>query len=129
MSAKYNNIDFVKKKRHVDFFAEWPKFNMIPNNTLVKKELKIEFTSLEKSLHKTYLWLIADKKRLDYFSLRGEQYILNNQLVPFYQRGFWKTIDFSKSFINKFKQILKSVSLSRKIHHYFQNIMAKRTKL
>ena len=111
MVAKYNNIDFIKKKRHVDFIVDWPKFNMICSNTLVKKELKIEFTSLEKSLHKTYLWLIADKTRLNYFSLRGEQYILNNKLVPFYQKSFWKTIDLSKSFMNKFKRILKSFSL------------------
>ena len=126
--TKYNKIDFINKKRHVDFFTEWPKFNMICSNALVKKELKIEFTSLEKSLYKTYLWLIADKIRLNYFSLRGERYILNNQSVPFYQKGFWKTIDCSNSFINKFKQILKSVNLLRKIHQHFKSIMATRTK-
>ena len=37
MVAKYNNIDFIKKKRHVDFIVDWPKFNMICSNTLVKK--------------------------------------------------------------------------------------------
>ena len=126
---KHKDIDFASQRRHFDFFDAWPEFDMVCSNSLVKKELKIKFTSLRESLLKTYSWLIEDMKRLNNFSLRGERYILYNLSVPFYLKCVWKIIDFIKAPINKFKQCLIRINFVRNTYHHFKNIAFKRTKL
>ena len=79
---KNKNINFIQKKRHVNFHTEWPKNNIIYNNQKIKTESSYNFTSYEKSIEKTYIWLNNDKKRLNYFSLKYEYYILNNKYLP-----------------------------------------------
>tara|TARA_B100002003_G_scaffold178872_1_gene166794 strand:+ start:85 stop:864 length:780 start_codon:yes stop_codon:yes gene_type:complete len=125
---KHKDIDFASQRRHFDFFDAWPEFDMVCSNSLVKKELKIKFTSLRESLLKTYSWLIEDMKRLNNFSLRGERYILYNLSVPFYQKCVWKIIDFFKAPINKFKQSLIRINYIRNAYYYFKNIIPKRTR-
>ena len=125
---KHKDIDFASQRRHFDFFDAWPEFDTVCSNSLVKKELKIKFTSLRESLLKTYSWLIEDMKRLNNFSLRGERYILYNLSVPFYQKCVWKIIDFFKTPINKFKQSLIRINFIRNTYYYFKNIISKRTK-
>ncbi len=129
MILKHKNIDFANETRHFDFFSAWPEFDMVCTNSLVKKELKIKFTSLTESLLKTYSWLMTDMKRLNNFSLRGERYILYNLSVPFYLKCVWKIIDFIKAPINKFKQCLILINFVRNTYHHFKNIAFKRTKL
>jgi dTDP-D-glucose 4,6-dehydratase len=128
MILKYKDIDFASQKRHFDFFDAWPEFDMVCSNSLVKKELKIKFTSLRKKKKKTYSWLIEDMKRLNNFSLRGERYILYNLSVPFYQKYMWKIIDFFKVPINKFKQSLIRINFIRNTYYYLKNIISKRTR-
>jgi nucleoside-diphosphate-sugar epimerase len=128
MISKYKNINFVKKKRHVDFFAVWPEFDLVCNNSLVKEELKIKFTSIKESLSINHSWLMKDIKRLNYFSLRGERYILYNRSVPFYQQYVWKIIDFFKFPINKFEQSLIRINFLRNTYHLFKSIGPKRRR-
>ncbi len=125
---KYMDINLCDKKRHFDFFSAWPEFDMICNNSLVKKELEIKFTSLKQSLLKIYSWLMEDKKRLNNFSLRGEQYILYNLSVPFYQKYMWKIIDYFKTPINKFKESLIRINFIRNNYHYLKNIISKKMR-
>ena len=127
MILKYKDIDFADKKRYFDFLSAWPEFDTVCSNSLVKKELKIKFTSLTESLLKIYSWLMADMKRLNNFSLRGERYILFNLSVPYYQKSIWKIIDFFKAPINKFKQSLIRINFLRNSYHHFKNIISKRT--
>ena len=129
MISKYKNINFIKKRRHVDFFAVWSEFDLVCNNSLVKKELKIKFTSIKESLSIIYSWLMKDVKRLNYFSLRGEQYILYNLSVPFYQQCVWKIINFFKVHINKFKQSLRRINFLRNTYHFFKHIKYKCRRL
>ena len=119
MILKYKDIDFVNQKRHFDV---WPEFDTVCSNSLVKKELKIKFTSLRESLFKIYSWLTEDMRRLNNFSLRGERYILYNIAVPNYQKNAWKIIDFFKTPINKFKQSLIRIKFIRNTYHHFKNL-------
>ena len=129
MILKYKDIDFADKKRHFDFFSFWPEYDTVCSNSLIKKELKIKFTSLKESLTKIYSWLMKDMKRLNNFSLRGEQYILYNLSVPFYQKCIWRIIDFFKAHINQFKQYLIRNNFIRNTYYYFKNISSKDTRL
>ena len=124
--SKYKKINFIKKRRHVDFFAEWPEFDMICSNNLIKDELKIKFTNLNESLSETYSWLINNTQHLNYFSLRGENYILNNISVPFNKKLIWKLIDLLAVSIIKLKNILNGFKLLRKIYYLFKNIIVTR---
>lgn len=116
IGSKFNNTDFVKKKRHVDFHAEWPENDKICKNNLIKDELKIKFTNIKESLETTYLWLIKDKQRLNYFSLRGEKYILLYRSIPYYKKIFWKFIDFFNNLVFRFKKKLKNIFSLEKLY-------------
>ncbi len=118
MILQYNNIDYANKNGY--FFSNWPKFNHVCSNSLVKKDLKIEFTSLRKSLSKTYAWLLEDTKRLNNFSLRGEKYILYNLSVPFYKKSLWKIIDFFKDPIKTSRQSLRNFIFLKNTYYYFK---------
>ena len=72
---------------------------------------------------------MEDVKRLNNFSLRGEQYILYNLSVPIYQKCIWRIIDFFKAHINKFKQYLIRNNFIRNTYYYFKNISSKDTRL
>ena len=111
-----NHGSSVKKKRHVNFYSEWPENDKVCKNNLIKDELKIKFTNIKESLEKTYLWLTKDIQRLNYFSLRGEKYILSHRSIPYYKKFFWKLIDFSNNLVLRLKKKLKNIFFIEKLY-------------
>ena len=102
-------IKYNPKKRHVDISPVWPENNYVSSNLLIKEDTKIQFTNIENSLEKTFLWLNEKSDRLKYFSFPGENYILSCVNPPYYKVCFWKIINFLdirdkiKTKINKYK--------------------------
>lgn len=128
MNLDDKNLNFIKQKRHVNLYADWPNYNKILNNQLIKDELQISFTKLKESLDKTYLWLKQNKKSLNYFSIRGESFILLNRPIPLYKKIVWHMIDFWNKIMKEIKQILKRINLIKKIYYNFKNLLSTQTK-
>lgn len=123
------DIKLIKTKRRVSFFTEWPDFNMVCDNSLIKKDLEINFTNLNESLQKTYNWLIENKtKRLNYFHLRGENFILKNMPVSLYKKFVWKLFDFINSTISNLKKVLRSIKFIINPYRKIKNIIVQRTR-
>jgi dTDP-D-glucose 4,6-dehydratase len=127
--SQFNDLGFVTKKRHANYYAEWPESDVNYANNLIKQDLNNRFTSIEESLRNTYSWLKNNPHYLNYFSLRAEKYILYNRPVPGYYKIVWIIIDCLNNYHKKFKDKLRNYDLIRKNVHRFKNIRVTRLKL
>ena len=69
----------------------------------------IKFTHFEESLKSIYLWLNKNPQKLEYFSLRGEKYILYNRPIPFFLNVCWKLSDSFLRLARKLKGFIKRI--------------------
>jgi len=107
--TQFNDLGFVTKKRHANYYAEWPESDIIYANSLIKKDLNIRFTSIEESLRNTYSWLKNNPQYLNYFSLRAERFILYNHPVPGYHIIVLKIIDCLNNYYKKLFDLVRKI--------------------
>jgi len=118
--AAYENIKYVKEKRFVDFCIPWPKFDQVCGNQKIKEELGIQFTDLKTTINKTYSWLLEKPSHLNYFSLRGEQYILTDRPIPLLVKFRWNLTDVCAGVMRRIKDAIKHIQMIKKSYFYLQ---------
>jgi nucleoside-diphosphate-sugar epimerase len=70
----------------------WAK-GEVTDNTKVKTDLALGFTSLKTALSKTYSWLKLHPEHFGRPSFRGERYVLTRRPIPEYIKNGWRLID------------------------------------
>ena len=87
------------KYEDMEFGISWTDCDMVADNSKIKKELNVEFTTLEKGLEKTFIWLNKFSNPSAYGSFRGERFIMKNRPIPMALKIFWELQDKLKFFI------------------------------
>ncbi len=66
---------------------------IVTDNTKVKTDLALNFTSLKTALSKTYSWLTLHPEHFGQPSFRGERYVLTRRPIPEYVKIGWRLVD------------------------------------
>ena len=78
----------------VQLMHPWPEEGtMVTDNTKVKTDLALNFTSLKAALSKTYSWLTLHPDHFGRPSFRGERYVLSRRPIPEYVKIGWRLVD------------------------------------
>lgn len=68
---------------------QWLSYDLVPDNSRIKSELRFEFTALPGALRETWNWLkndpIASRPQL----ARAESHVLTGKPVPVWLKGIW----------------------------------------
>ena len=98
---KWPDIKMIDAPKYEDmeFGISWTDCDMVADNSKIKKELNVEFTTLEKGLEKTFIWLNKFSNPSAYGSFRGERFIMKNRPIPMALKIFWELQDKLKFFI------------------------------
>ena len=107
---KWPDIKMIDAPKYEDmeFGISWTDCDMVADNSKIKKELNVEFTTLAKGLEKTFIWLNKSSNPSAYGAFRGERFIMKNRPIPMSLKIFWELQDKLKIFIifmYKFKGI------------------------
>jgi len=82
----------------------WLEYDLVADNSKIKKELGLNFTPLETALAKTLSWLIRNLEHQGSCWFRGERYVLRNRPIPKIVKAYWKLVDSNTWIINILKQ-------------------------
>lgn len=81
----------------------WLEYDLVADNSKIKRDLGLNFTPLETALCKTLSWLLRNPHHPGYRSFRGEYYVLRNRTIPKFVKIYWKLIDSNTRIINILK--------------------------
>ena len=111
--SSYKKGNCVKEKRFVTVDVPWPECDQVIDNRKVKEEMGLVFVDLETALEDTLSWLLEKPAYLNYFSLRGERYILWGHPVPLGMKVFWRITDTFRVLVAKIKDTMKCIEWLR----------------
>jgi len=90
---------------------QWLSYDLVPDTSLIKADLQVEFIPLRTALQETWEWLRSEPGLLEPEFFRGEQFLLANRPVPLWAKAWWALDDLTKAWPSRrfFRALLTRV--------------------
>lgn len=101
-------LNWVNDKAYcgVEIGVKWLDYDLVTDNSKIKRELGMAFIPLHSGLSTTLSWFLRNLDKNRYYQFRGENYVLRNRPIPKYLCICWWLSDLRYRILSRIKSLV-----------------------